>query len=99
MHIKFKFCLVTIVIFVTLCKSALPARADDDPLQLGIKLLNSDQNCKAAIIQFTKVIGRQPRLADAYAYRATAENACKRYPQALVDANMALKLDSAVCWV
>src|SRR5258708_7108991 len=88
-----KLYLLTIVLLCALYAPIVPTRADGDPLQPGIKLLYDDHNCRAAIIEFAKVIGKQPRLANAYAYRSIAENRCKQYPQALADAGLALKLD------
>src|SRR5258707_7977949 len=89
-----KLYFLTIVLLCALYVPTSSIRAQADPLQPGIKLLYDDHNCKAAIIEFTKVIGKQPRLANAYAYRSIAENRCKQYPQALADAGLALKLDA-----
>src|SRR5258708_37698558 len=83
--------LITLLLLAAFLSAAFPAVAQDDPLANGIKLLKGD--CKAAIIEFTRVIGLQPRLANAYAYRGIAETNCKRYPQALDDVKIALKLD------
>src|SRR5579859_6616543 len=86
------FSLLTLVFSLLLSYPTATVHADADPLQPGIDLLNIHFNCVGAITAFSKVVAKQPRLADAYAYRAIAENECENYASALNDANIALKL-------